>query len=235
MSIPVFSDDIEPDHLRLDADEWSNVYVIGDVHGCLSELEELLARLSPADDEALVFVGDLVRKGPDNHGVVDLVRSRDNMFTVRGNNEEKILRGEKDPDDLTAADREWIENRPVAISWEGHLVVHGGVDPRKPLAAHDVDDLQNTRSLSPEGGYERPFWWERYDGPDRVFFGHTPLAAPVLREHAVGLDTGCVYGGELTAFDVGADDLVTVDPDRTVEFRADDKFVSPRAVVTARQ
>jgi len=235
MVVPRFSETVEPQHLRLDADEWENVYVVGDVHGCLRELEALIATLDPSDDEAVVFVGDLVRKGPDNHGVVEFVRERDNFFTVRGNNEEKILRGEKDPDDLTEADREWIASLPVAVSWEGHLVVHGGVDPRKSLADHEVDELENTRSLAEDGGYERPFWWDEYDGPDRVFFGHTPLAAPVLCTHAVGLDTGCVYGGELTAYDVNADETVTADLGRTVEHRADDKFVEPRRPVAARQ
>ncbi|MFC4357407.1 metallophosphoesterase family protein [Halobium salinum] len=224
---PRFSDDIEAYHRRVDIDEWNDVYVVGDVHGCLRELEALLDDLDPGADDLVVFVGDLVRKGPDNHGVVDLVRSADNMLSVRGNNEEKILRGNKDPDDLTEADKEWLASLPVAISWEGTLVTHAGVDPRKPLDEHTVDDLQNVRSMVPDASYQPPFWFDRYDGPDRVFFGHTVLEEPVVREYAVGLDTGCVYGGELTAYDWRRDELVTVDTDRTVEHRDPEKFIAP--------
>ncbi|WP_256289210.1 metallophosphoesterase family protein [Halobellus inordinatus] len=219
------------DHERLDVSEWDDVYVVGDVHGCRADLERLLRKLEVTDDDLVAFVGDLVRKGPDSKGVLDLVRESANMVTVRGNNEEKLLRGSKSIAALTDEDLDWIADRPVALSWEDTLVVHGGVDPRKSLADHDVDDLQNFRSLS--SGYERPFWWEVYEGPDRVFFGHTPLAAPVVREHAVGLDTGCVYGNELTAYDWRNDEFVTVCPEETVQSRKESKWVRPRQTTIA--
>jgi serine/threonine protein phosphatase 1 len=215
------------DHRRVDVDAWTNVYVVGDVHGCLAELEALLERLDPAADELVVFVGDLVRKGPNSAGVIDLVRSRPNFLTVRGNNEEKLLRGEKKLDELDADDLEWVANRPVAISWAGALVVHAGVDPRKPLAQHTVDDFENVRELG-DGDYEPPFWYDAYEGATRVFFGHTPLDDPVVREGAVGLDTGCVYGGELTAYDWAHDRFVGLSPDRVVQERPARKFVTPR-------
>ena len=214
-------------HRRLDVDDWADVYVVGDVHGCRRELDALLDRLGVTDEDLVVFVGDLVRKGPDNRGVVDRVREAPNFVSVRGNNEEKLLRGETSLDDLTDEDLAWMASLPVAVSWEGALVVHGGVDPRKPLDAHSVDDLQNTRSLAPEGGYERPFWFEEYPGPETVLFGHTPLAAPADHDNAVGLDTGCVYGGSLTAYDWHRERFMRVDLDRTVQERADSKFVHP--------
>jgi serine/threonine protein phosphatase 1 len=225
---PRFTEPVEAAHLRLSLADWDDVFVVGDVHGCRTELERLLAKLGVSDDDLVVFVGDLVRKGPDSHGVVSLVREHANMFSVRGNNEEKLLRGEKTVPDLTAADRAYIESLPVVISWDGALVVHGGVDPRKPLDEHTVDDLQTTRSLVPGGSYDRPYWYERYAGPDRVFFGHTVHDSPVVTDWAVGLDTGCVYGGSLTAYDWHADELVTVEAERTVQRRADEKIVEPR-------
>jgi len=214
-------------HRRVDADAWANVYVVGDVHGCLTELEGLLGRLDPDDDELVVFVGDLVRKGPDSAGVVDLIRSRPNFLTVRGNNEEKLLRGEKELDDLDDDALNWLADRPVAISWEGALVVHAGVDPRKPLAQHTVDDFETVRELG-DGDYEPPFWYDAYEGDTRIFFGHTPLDTPVVREGAVGLDTGCVYGGELTAYDWAEDRFLSLAPDRTIQERPARKFVTPR-------
>ncbi|QIB75106.1 serine/threonine protein phosphatase [Halogeometricum borinquense] len=226
MSQPRFDADVP--HRRIDVDDWDGVYVVGDVHGCRAELEQLLDELGVTEDDLVVFVGDLVRKGPDSAGVVSLVRNADNMFTVRGNNEEKLIRGTKELDALSGEQLAWIRNLPVAISWEDTLVVHGGVDPRKPLADHTIDELENVRSLSDADG--EPYWWEVYQGPSRVFFGHTPLSAPVARRHAVGLDTGCVYGNELTAYDWREDEFVTVDTDKTVQERAESKWVKPAVV-----
>jgi serine/threonine protein phosphatase 1 len=220
------------EHRQIDADAWDDIYVVGDVHGCLRELHRLIERLDPSEDDLVVFVGDLVRKGPDSAGVIDVVRSRPNFVTVRGNNEEKLLRGEKSLDCLDDDDLQWIADLPVAIHWDGALVVHAGVDPRKSLVEHTVDDFENVRELG-EGSYEPPFWYDEYAGDHRVFFGHTPLEDPVVREHAVGLDTGCVYGGALTAYDWNRDRFVTVTPDRTVQERPARKFVTPRRTVAA--
>ena len=222
-----FSEAIEADHHRVDPANWEQIYIVGDPHGCLAELDELCATLDLSDNDLLVFVGDLVRKGPDSKAVVDRVREAPNMLTVRGNNEEKLLRGDKQLEELTDDDLEWIASLPVVISLPDTLVVHGGIDPRKPQGDHTVDDLQNTRSLVPGGSYDPPYWFEEYDGPERVFFGHTVLEAPVVREHAVGLDTGCVYGGELTAYNWRTDELVAVPANKTVVDRADSKFIEP--------
>ncbi|SFR54559.1 metallophosphoesterase family protein [Halogeometricum limi] len=224
MSLPVFDADVN--HRRVDVNDWDQLYVVGDVHGCRAELEQMLDELDVTEDDLVVFVGDLVRKGPDSAGVVSMVRDAPNMLTVRGNNEEKLIRGEKHLEELSEADMEWIRELPVAISWDGALVVHGGVDPRKPLDEHSVEELENFRSFTDDDGNE-PYWWEVYQGPSRVFFGHTPLSAPVDRRYAVGLDTGCVYGNELTAYDWYGDEYVTVTPEETAEERKDSKWVHP--------
>jgi serine/threonine protein phosphatase 1 len=226
VSAPTFSDAVP--HRRIDSEEWENVYVVGDVHGCLAELESLLGTLDPSDDDLVVFVGDLIRKGPDSLGVLDRIRTTPNLVSIRGNNEEKILRDDASLQSFGPAEREYVASLPVALSWDDQLVVHGGVDPRKPLDDHSVDDLQNTRSLA-EGSYERPFWFEEYDGPYRVFFGHTVLSEPVERDHAVGLDTGCVYGGDLTAYDCRRDRIVSEQTTRTIEERSDDSIVTPQS------
>lgn len=214
-------------HTHIDPDSWDDIYIVGDPHGCREALKKLCDTLNITDSDLLVFVGDLVRKGPDSKGVVDLVRSSSNMVTVRGNNEEKLLRGTKTLPNLTESDLDWIADRPLVISLPETLVVHAGIDPRKPRADHTTDDLQNVRSLAPDASYQPPFWFDRYDGSERVFFGHTVLESPIIREHAVGLDTGCVYGNQLTAYNWRTGDIISVDATETFEERPAEKFLNP--------
>ncbi|WP_280585207.1 metallophosphoesterase family protein [Halorubrum sp. Boch-26] len=223
---PQFSDDVEALHERFDIDGYGDIYVVGDVHGSRAALETLLASLDLADDDLVVFVGDLVRKGPDSPGVLDIVRGDPRLVTVRGNNEQKIVRGDKDPDWLRDGDRAYFESLPIAISFDDALVVHGGVDPERSLESHTIEELLTMRA--PRGdGYDGPFWYDDYDGPHRVFFGHTVHDAPVVRKHAVGLDTGCVYGGTLTAYDYRNDEFLTTGSTTTHQDRSDSKIVTP--------
>jgi len=227
-AVPEFSPAVERQHVRLDTDEYENVYVVGDVHGCYDELETLLRRLSPSEDDMLVFVGDLVNKGPNSDAVVGKVRRMENAVSVTGNNEQKILDG-KHKTDICRENREYLSSLPVVVSWEDSLAVHGGVLPGKPLRAHSPDDLRETRSLYGEG-YEGTFWFERYEDDLRVFFGHTVLNAPLDLGNAVGLDTGCVYGGSLTAYDCEAEGFVTVEAKETYRARSRHHIASTKEV-----
>lgn len=219
---------IDATHDHIDSTEWDDIYVIGDVHGCHSSLSRLLDTLSPGADDLVVFVGDLVRKGPDSKGVLDLVRDTPNFRSVRGNNEQKLLDGRKSIDTLTDDDLAYIESLPAIISWDNVAVVHGGIDHRKPVVEHTLDELLNNRSLVPDGSYERPYWFETRRESPRVFFGHTVLAEPFDSEYAVGLDTGCVYGGQLTAYDYRAGEILSVEPRETHVSRSADSIVDPR-------
>jgi serine/threonine protein phosphatase 1 len=226
-SPPSLGEAIESRHRRIDPDDWNGVYVVGDVHGCLGALERLHDELDADGSDLFVFVGDLVRKGPDSAGVVRWVRERDNAVSVRGNNEQKLLDGDATLSELGEEDLAFLRSLPLAISWGDELVVHGGVDPRKPLGEQTPAELLECRSVADGGGYARPFWFERYEGPPRVFFGHTVLERPVERESAVGLDTGCVYGGRLTAFDWRVEEFRSVEGGADLD-RSEDSVVTPR-------
>jgi serine/threonine protein phosphatase 1 len=226
-SSPPLGEAIGSRHRRIDPDDWNRVYVVGDVHGCLGALERLHDELDADDSDLFVFVGDLVRKGPDSAGVVRWVRERDNAVSVRGNNEQKLLDRDATLPELDEGDLAFLRSLPVAISWEDELVVHGGVDPRKPLEEQTPAELLECRSIASGGSYARPFWFERYEGPPRVFFGHTVLERPVERKSAVGLDTGCVYGGRLTAFDWRAGEFRSVGGGADLD-RSEDSIVTPR-------
>jgi hypothetical protein len=65
--------------------------VVGDVHGCLDELRRLLATCGFQRGDRLVLAGDLVAKGPDSQGVVQLARE-EGARAVVGNHDDHVLR-----------------------------------------------------------------------------------------------------------------------------------------------
>lgn len=91
-------------------------------------------------------------------------------------------------------------------------VVHAGRLPGVELENSAIRELTSLRRLPGRG---QPWWYEDYDGPELVLFGHTPSSLPrvhSLRERplAIGLDTGCVYGGRLTAYSPELDEYRAV-------------------------
>ncbi|GAB3683174.1 metallophosphoesterase family protein [Salinarchaeum chitinilyticum] len=214
------------DHRRFDLDAYEDCYVVGDVHGCIDRLEALIERLDPAPADLLVFVGDLVRKGPDSAAVLEWVRERPNAHTVLGNNEAKVLDGVTTQPPIPESGRSYLRDLPDVITFDDAIVAHGGIDPGTPLTEQDAETLKEIRSVPAGAGYDGPFWFEQYDGPYRVYFGHTVLEAPFVTEHAVGLDTGCVYGGRLTAMRHGDGQVTSVDGQFEEWNRAADQIVS---------
>ncbi|MCZ6598290.1 MAG: metallophosphoesterase [Planctomycetota bacterium] len=88
-------------------------------------------------------------------------------------------------------------------------VVHAGLVPGQNPTTLRPDQLIRLRRLAGRG---RPFWYEVYTGPNLVLFGHTPSPIPRAHRHggklvALGLDTGCVYGGKLTAYSPEEDEF----------------------------
>ncbi|KAJ6110222.1 Molybdenum cofactor biosynthesis MoeB [Penicillium sp. IBT 16267x] len=104
-SLPKFDDliqvrTLDPDLVPVaplegvDPAEWKKkrLVVVGDVHGCKEELVKLLDKVSfsKEDGDHLIFTGDLINKGPDSAGVVDLARQH-SASCVRGNHEDRVL------------------------------------------------------------------------------------------------------------------------------------------------
>lgn len=117
-------------------------FVIGDVHGCLNELRELVALLNPQEGDRFFFLGDLVDRGPDSAGTVRYVRSLTYTFPgsicLAGNHEEVAvqvhMRGmpgrEGWESELTEEEWDWLQSLPLLYRVSpGILLVHGGLYP----------------------------------------------------------------------------------------------------------
>jgi hypothetical protein len=190
--------------------------VIGDVHGCLDELRALVELAGLTDDDRVVFVGDLVAKGPDSAGVIAWARER-GAAAVLGNHDEHVLRARagdaaaKWPhlevaNSLTAADVAWLTALPLWVRVDAgkqpHVVIHAGMVAGVPVEKQKREHLLTMRSIASDGRptkrIEGTPWGALWTGPERVVFGHDAVRGLQRHPLATGLDTGCVYGRELT-------------------------------------
>ena len=195
---------------------------IGDVHGCYDELVELLARLAPSPNDVVVSVGDIVTKGPAADRCLDLWREC-GYLAVQGNNEIKLLESARPLLRWLSRDRvlrrgdllRFIESWPIVIDFPAIAVtaVHGGFLPQMRVTAEEVERerevLPELRWIRRKNGEWKPvpkekrkrddvLWSEKWKGDRFVVYGHTPVREPKFDARALGLDTGCVYGGMLT-------------------------------------
>lgn len=229
--------------------------VIGDVHGCAAELEALLLACEHDAGDRVVLVGDLLTKGPDPFGVLELMR-RVGAEATCGNHDAHLLRWKAatgaDDDDprwrpwrsgaagqqppwlgpsgrdfvprLTEADWELLVALPLFMRLPEHgaVVVHAGIDPRLPLEQQERDVLLNVRTIRPDGTPSKraddgPLWGELYRGPELILFGHHARRGLQRHPYAIGLDTGCVYGGQLSACILPERRIVSVPAARVYE------------------
>ena len=193
---------------------------IGDVHSCAAELAELLSAVAVTADDRVYFVGDLLTRGPDPLGVLQLFRALRARSAV-GNHEQRLLaarharqRGEAGPKlgpshaDVAArlSDADWavLESFPLWIDVPEHnlRVVHAGLVPGVAFANQDPWMLTHIRSVAEDGKPSEKWgelWGSRYHDEPHIVFGHNARQRPQIHAHATGLDTACVYGGALTA------------------------------------
>ncbi|MBW3086751.1 Bis(5'-nucleosyl)-tetraphosphatase PrpE [asymmetrical] [Austwickia sp. TVS 96-490-7B] len=217
--------------------------IIGDVHGCYDELLDLLDLLGyrivcdndgaavdayPPQGRLLVFVGDLVDRGPDSVAVLRLMMgmtAHGHAIGVVGNHEHKLGRAlagrgatphrelaatiaaltEEAPDLLGDVQR-WCAALPAHLLLDGGrlVVAHAGL--REDL--HGVDSGQAcafalygdvTGDVDERGLPVRRLWPVEYRGEAYVIYGHTPTSELTWINRTLCLDTGCVFGGALSA------------------------------------
>jgi bis(5'-nucleosyl)-tetraphosphatase (symmetrical) len=191
--------------------------VIGDVHGCAKELKQLLKKVKadPKQDR-IIFIGDLINKGPSSRGVWELFREME-AVCLMGNHELSLLElvegkfhkhskyfdvlrkdfGAKF-DDFVAD----VHQFPLWLEDHDLMMVHAGLVPGLHPDQTDPWHLVSIRTWDGEGhdlkNEANPNWFDLYEGNDLVVFGHWAALGGLDRPKVIGLDTGCVYGGKLS-------------------------------------
>lgn len=204
--------------------------VIGDLHGCYEEALALLDLLAPAPSDRVIFAGDVVDRGPLPRQCVELAMRHE---CVLGNHEEKHLQQRhraperlspdhlRTRDALTDAHFEWMATLPRVIRLPefGAAVVHAGAYPGVPLETQEDRHLLHVQCMEPPNPKSwwpskapagTRFWTHHWRGPERLIFGHTVVDRPLVTPWAVGVDTGAVFGGGLTALVLPSWELVTL-------------------------
>jgi polynucleotide kinase-phosphatase len=228
--------------------------IIGDVHGCRAELEELLDLLGYGvirddagrpidavhpDGRTAVFVGDLVDRGPDSPGVLRLVMGMVQAGTaicVPGNHEQKLARRlngrnvqlthglpetleqlAKEPPEFVTEVRTFIDGLVSHYVLDGGrlVVAHAGLkEAYQGRASGRVRSFAlygETTGETDEYGLPVRYPWARdYRGSAAVVYGHVPTPKPEWINNTICLDTGCVFGGSLTALRWPSRELVSV-------------------------
>ena len=199
---------------RVEATRWRHVWVVGDIHGCFSLLMAKL-RLCHFDpwQDLLVSVGDVIDRGPDSLRCLKLLRKRW-IIAVRGNHEQMGL------DALATGEQFlWFMNggswfaqaeQPAAttaletcrqLPWILELRCQNGIH-----VIADADYPDDNYQWQKEVDLQRVLWdrtrlmnkGNGIRGADHFWFGHTPLRQRLDHENLHYIDTGAVFGGELT-------------------------------------
>jgi hypothetical protein len=207
--------------------------VVGDIHGCYDELIELLEKAGFSENDRVVAVGDLITKGPKNREVLELFMTDSRFSTVIGNHDLALRRRWNGEDvELKPAQKEahkelksekdayttYLNRLPFTIDLDTHLVVHAGLRPNVELYSQTTGDMTRIRTLGGDRESEDGTpWYHVYYGEKIVLFGHWPAPEPRRGKKAIGLDTGCVYGYDLTAYIIESDEFVRVRAQRAYD------------------
>lgn len=166
--------------------------------------------------DRIIFIGDLVNKGPDSREVYKRFREL-KAESILGNHELRILEQASDRRERNASYRalksefgrklfkrflQDVRTWPSYIEEKDLMVVHAGLVPGQSPAESSPHVLANIRTWDGEGKdlqrKTNPPWFDLYQEERLVVFGHWAALGGVVRNNAIGLDTGCVYGKSLS-------------------------------------
>lgn len=203
------------------------IFAIGDIHGCISHLDRMVAMLDiDKEEDTLVFVGDYIDRGPDPKGVIDYIidirKNLKNVVCLLGNHEEMFLNYclDRRNEDLYMYNGGLRTLASYGLFPKGTEELILPPNHREFFASlrtyHETDNYIFVHAgLRPGIPLDRQdrndLLWIRfefikspYDFGKTVVYGHTPVSLdkPLIDENKVNIDTGAVYGGRLTCIEL---------------------------------
>ena len=195
---------------------------IGDIHGCSIALATLIEIIAPQPDDTVVPLGDYVDRGIDSRGVIDQLMAlagRCRLVPILGNHEEMLLHAcgdvwsfqfwmkcggrvcldsygaTGDVHLIPAEHRDFLRSCRTYFETERQFFVHASYRPDVPLEQLDIFTLywSSLREYMPP--------MPHCSGKVAIV-GHTPQPEVLDLGYLKCIDTGCCYGGWLTALDV---------------------------------
>lgn len=203
--------------------------IIGDIHGCFVEMQELLDKAGLAEHDEIIALGDIVDRGPDSPRVLQFFQSHPQARSLMGNHERKHVRsfrGEIAPALSQVISRqqfgaeypqaiEFMQIFPRAIELSDALLIHGFFEPDVPLEQQRDTVLIGT--LSGEKYLNETYthaWYELYRSDKPLIVGHRDFLGTgepfIYQDRVYGLDTGCYHGGALTGMLLPSFQIVSV-------------------------
>lgn len=197
--------------------------VIGDVHGCIDELKDIVRQAREINPNIEIYqIGDLLDKGPDQVGCVRYCIA-EGIKVVMGNHEAKHIRkrrqyikGKKLEDfeatyqdtilNLTDDEWVWLESLPYTIQIGKSTLVHAGIGPHSFKRTEELLYIRYVdwsgkmvgNTFGPADGLTA--WQDVYQGSQTVIYGHNAYKeqdVPKYSNNTIGIDLGCVYGNYL--------------------------------------
>ena len=204
------------------------LFAIGDVHGCSRALKAIFAEMNPTLQDTVVILGDVVDRGPDSAGVIDMLlawRAQTNLVHLVGNHEEMLLQvaegalslddwtrhggdkaldsyGVDHPSQLPASHLDFLRAAKLTHEQGNHLFAHACYLPHWPLP-YTPRDVLLWKDADPTE--LRP-----HSSGKTVVLGHTPQPDGEILDlgFAVLVDTDCCHGGWLTALELNGSTII---------------------------
>ncbi len=196
------------------------IFAVGDIHGLYGKLKDLIEMLPLENKDLLIFLGDYIDRGFENKKVIDflidLKKKREEGTTIflKGNHEKMFLdyidgknielffynggretvKSYSERGDFFVPEEHlnFFKNLLPYYETESYIFVHAGLKPGISIENQSEDDMCWIRG---------DFIFSEYNFGKKVIFGHTPSKTfmPYFDKYKVGIDTGAIYGGFLSA------------------------------------
>ena len=209
----------------------SRTIIIGDVHGCALEFETLLRSLKLRSGDKIIQVGDLINRGPESHRTIELAKEY-KVKCVLGNHEIRLLKARnlKNPENLKPYDQDTLDQltekdwnfletmRPyIHKKKRNTVIVHAGFLPKPAWHKQNIDIITQIQIIDASGQPAKrqsptdvSSWADHWPGTPFVVYGHTSRPKVIRRNNTIGIDTGCVFGGHLTAYTLQDQSIIQI-------------------------